>query len=305
MEKATVTSVTGKPLCVRVWAIDAPRAVVQLVHGMAEHMDRYDRLAVALNAAGYAVIGHDHLGHGPTAPKEELGYFGPKDGWNHLIEDTHRVTEYARLRFPGLKIVLLGHSMGSFVVREYLLRYGKELAACILSGTGWHPAALCTAARSMAAASGAFGGWQKPAAMVNKMGFGSYNKAFQPARTDFDWLSRDEKEVDKYVADPLCGFTFTARGFYDMFDGLLALSKTERLTAIPDWLPIYFVSGDKDPVGGQNAEGVKTVAQQFRDAGVRDVTVKLYKNGRHETFNEINRDEATADLIAWIDSKLQ
>ncbi len=305
MEKATVSSVTGKPLCVRVWAIDAPRAIIQLVHGMSEHMDRYDRLAVALNAAGYAVVGHDHLGHGPTALKEELGYFGPKDGWDHLVEDTHRVTGFARSRFPGLNLVLLGHSMGSFVVREYLLRYGKELAGCVLSGTGWRPTAVSSAARSMAAASGAIGGWQKPSATVNKMVFEKYNAFFQPARTDFDWLSRDEKEVDKYVADPLCGFTFTARGFYDMFDGLLALSRTERLVVLPDWLPVYFMSGDKDPVGGQNAEGVRTVAQQFRDAGVKDVTVKLYENGRHEMFNEINRDEVTADLIAWLDSRLQ
>ena len=303
MEKTTLKSVSGKEIQLYIWPIEAPRAVVQLVHGMAEHMARYDRLAQALNGAGYAVVGHDHLGHGPLAKKEELGYFGPQDGWDHLIQDMHQVTAFAKKRFPGLPHVLLGHSMGSFATREYLIRYGGELSACVISGTGWHPAALATAARSMAAMCGALS-WTKPANFVNKMGFGSYNKAFQPARTAFDWLSRDEKEVDKYVADPLCGFVFTARGFYDMFGGLKELSKLDRLQSMPKALPVYFLSGAMDPVGA-NGAGVKTVAQQFRDAGMKDVTVKLYEGGRHEMFNEINRDEVTADLIDWLKAKVK
>ncbi len=302
METIKMTSVTGKPLQVYVWPVDKPKAAVQLVHGMAEHMGRYDRLARALNAAGYAVVGHDHLGHGPAAKKEELGYFGPRDGWDCLIRDMKQVTDYMKQRFPGIKYALLGHSMGSFAVREYLIRFGKELDACVISGTGWHHAALASSARAMAAVSGAFS-WMKPANFVNKMGFGSYNKAFEPARTPFDWLSRDEKEVDKYVADPLCGFVFTARGFYDMFGGLKALSDLSRLKAMPGDLPVYFLSGEKDPVGG--TAGVNTVAGQFRDAGMRDVTVRLYPEGRHEMFNEINRDQVTADLIAWLDEKLR
>lgn len=302
MENISLKSVSGKALRVYVWPVENPKAVVQLVHGMAEHMGRYDRLALALNAAGYAVIGNDHLGHGPAADRGELGYFGPRDGWDHLIEDMHQVTQYAKKRFPGVKYVLLGHSMGSFCTREYLIRYGGELDGCVISGTGWHPAALATAARGMAALTGAFS-WTKPANFVNKMGFGSYNKAFEPARTPFDWLSRDEKEVDKYVADPLCGFVFTARGFYDMFGGLKALSDLSRLQKMPKALPVYFLSGAMDPVG-TNGEGVKTVARQFRDAGMQDVTVKLYEGGRHEMFNEINRDEVTGDLIAWLNEKV-
>ena len=304
MEKIDLISVSGKPLCIRVWDTPHPRAVVQLVHGMAEHMARYDRLAQVLNQAGYAVVGHDHLGHGPIAAPGDRGWFGPKDGWNNLIEDAHTVTGYARQRFPGLKIALLGHSMGSFAVREYLLRYGEELAACVISGTGWYPAALCTAAKGLAALCGVFGGWHKPAALVNSVGFGSSNNAFKPARTPFDWLSRDEKEVDKYIADPLCGFLFTARGYYDMFDGLLALSKESRLSALPKDLPVYFLSGVMDPVGQQSA-GVKTVVRQFREAGVTDVTLKLYEGGRHEMFNEINRDQVTADLLEWLNEKIR
>jgi len=303
MENITLQSVSGKELRVYVWPLEHPRAVVQLVHGMAEHMGRYDRLAQVLNAAGYAVVGHDHLGHGPAAKQGELGYFGPRDGWDHLIEDMLKVTKYAKQRFPGARYVLLGHSMGSFCAREYLLRYGGELDGCVLSGTGWHPAPLATAARAMAALCGLLS-WTKPANLVNSMGFGSYNKAFAPARTPFDWLSRDEREVDKYVADPLCGFVFTARGFYDMFGGLKALSNLSRLQKMPKALPVYFLSGAMDPVG-ENGKGVNAVARQFRDAGMQDVTVKLYPEGRHEMFNEINRDEVTADLIAWLEGKVK
>ena len=303
MEKITIKSVSGKPLQLYVWPIPNPRAVVQLVHGMAEHMGRYDRLAQALNAAGYAVVGHDHLGHGPIAKQEDHGWFGEKNGWNNLIGDMKRVTDYAKGRFPGLPLALLGHSMGSFATREYLLRHGGELDACVISGTGWYPAALCGTAKGLAALCGVLGGWHKPAKLVNSVGFGSSNNAFKPARTPFDWLSRDEKEVDKYIADPLCGFLFTDRGYYDMFDGLRGISRTDRLSAMPRELPIYFLSGTMDPVGQQGA-GVKTVSQQFRDAGMQDVTVKLYEGGRHEMFNEINREEATADLIAWLDRKI-
>ena len=302
MEKITLVSGTGKPMLAYVWPVENPRAVVQLVHGMSEYMERYDRLARALNNAGYAVVGHDHLGHGPLANKEELGYFGPENGWDCLVEDVHRMTGYAKERFPGLKLALLGHSMGSFIVREYLLRFGNELDACVISGTGWYPSALAKAARGMAAISGA-GSWTKQANGLNKLGFGSYNKAFKPARTDFDWLSRDEKEVDRYVEDPLCGFTFTARGFYDMFNGLVALTHLKRLQNMPKSLPVYFMSGAMDPVGSQG-KGVQTVVRQFRDAGMQDVTLRLYEDGRHEMFNEINRDEVTADLIDWLNQKL-
>lgn len=305
MQKISIVSVTGKPLCIRLWegGNTQKNAVVQLIHGMAEHMDRYDPLAQALCEAGYIVVGHDHLGHGPTASKEDLGYFGAKDGWDHLVEDAQAVHQEIARRYPGRKYILLGHSMGSFVAREYLLRYGGELTACVLSGSGWFPAPICHAARAAATLCGAVHGWNKPAPLVNTVAFSSYNKGFKPARTPFDWLSRDEKEVDKYIADPLCGFLFTARGYYDMFSGLLALSRLERLKALPPDLPVYFMSGDRDPVGTQG-KGVETVARQFRDAGVRDVTVRLYPAGRHEMFNEINRGEVFADLIAWMDKQV-
>lgn len=305
LEKIPFTSVAGRPLTLYLWQTDAPcRGVIQLVHGMAEHIARYDRLARALCAAGYTVAGHSHLGHGEDAREDELGFFGRKDGWDHLVEDVHAAHEMLLKRFPGQRFAILGHSMGSFVTREYLLRYGGDLTAAVICGTGWFPGPLCSVARAAAALCGAFGGWKKPAPLVDRLMSKDNNKAFAPARTPFDWLSRDTAEVDKYMADPRCGFLFTARGYYDMFTGLKSLSRLHRLAALPGDLPVLFISGDADPIGTQG-KGVSTVAQQFRDAGVRDVTVRLYPGARHELFNETNRDEITAELIDWLNRHMK
>ena len=305
LEKIPFTSVAGQPLTLYLWQTDAPcRGVIQLVHGMAEHIARYDRLARALCAAGYTVAGHSHLGHGEDAREDELGFFGRKDGWDHLVEDVHAAHEMLLERFPGQRFAILGHSMGSFVTREYLLRYGGDLTAAVICGTGWFPGPLCSVARAAAALCGVFGGWQKPAPLVDRLMSKDNNKAFAPARTPFDWLSRDTAEVDKYMADLRCGFLFTARGYYDMFTGLKSLSRLHRLAALPGNLPVLFISGDADPIGTQG-KGVNTVAQQFRDAGVRDVTVRLYPGARHELFNETNRDEITAELIDWLNRHMK
>lgn len=305
LEKIPFTSVAGQPLTLYLWQTDAPcRGVIQLVHGMAEHIARYDRLARALCAAGYTVAGHSHLGHGEDAREDELGFFGRKDGWDHLVEDVHAAHEMLLKRFPGQRFAILGHSMGSFVTREYLLRYGGDLTAAVICGTGWFPGPLCSVARAAAALCGVFGGWQKPAPLVDRLMSKDNNKAFAPVRTPFDWLSRDTAEVDKYMADLRCGFLFTARGYYDMFTGLKSLSRLHRLAALPGNLPVLFISGDADPIGTQG-KGVNTVAQQFRDAGVRDVTVRLYPGARHELFNETNRDEITAELIDWLNRHMK
>ena len=305
LEKIPFTSVAGQPLTLYLWQTDAPcRGVIQLVHGMAEHIARYDRLARALCAAGYTVAGHSHLGHGEDAREDELGFFGRKDGWDHLVEDVHAAHEMLLKRFPGQRFAILGHSMGSFVTREYLLRYGGDLTAAVICGTGWFPGPLCSVARAAAALCGVFGGWQKPAPLVDRLMSKDNNKAFAPARTPFDWLSRDTAEVDKYMADLRCGFLLTARGYYDMFTGLKNLSRLHRLAALPGNLPVLFISGDADPIGTQG-KGVNTVAQQFRDAGVRDVTVRLYPGARHELFNETNRDEITAELIDWLNRHMK
>ena len=276
------------------------KAVVQVLHGMAEHIERYDRMARALCAAGYAVAGHNHKGHGPKCDKSRLGYFYDRDGWNHNVENAHYVSAMLRDLFPGKKLVLLGHSMGSFMAREYALRYGDELFALVLSGTGSQPAFVCAFARLIAKLSPQ----KKPAKLVDKLAFGSYNKPFAPNRTAFDWLSRDNQEVDKYVSDELCGFMFTGGAFADFFEGLLKLSNASRLSDMPEGLPVLFISGDHDPVGAMG-KGVKKVARQFENAGIANVTVKLYPGARHELFNETNREEVYHDLISWLDEELK
>lgn len=276
----------------------APRAVVQILHGMAEHMGRYERMAKALNEKGFAVAGRNHRGHGPEA--EALGFFADRDGWDAILRDAQEVSLDLRKRYPGAPFFLLGHSMGSFLAREYALRWGEELDGLILSGTGFYGKPLCAAGRLLAKLSPE----KKPANFVNGIAFAGNNKPFSPGRTGFEWLSRDEKEVDKYVSDPLCGFCFTGGAFADFFGGLLALTDESRLQNMPKALPVYFMSGDRDPVG-QMSEGVKKVAEQFQKAGMKDVTVKLYPGARHELFNEFNRDEVTFDLADWLSGRIR
>ncbi|MBR4332434.1 MAG: lysophospholipase [Clostridia bacterium] len=281
----------------KIWAPSQPsKAIIQIVHGMAEHIARYERMAKALNEAGFLVCGRNHRGHGPEA--KLLGYFADEQGWDAILNDAHEVSLDIKKQYPGVPFILLGHSMGSFLAREYALRYGKELDGLILSGTGFYPKALCASGRMLAKLAPK----KKPANFVNNIAFAGNNKPFAPGRTGFEWLSRDEKEVDKYVADPLCGFCFTGSAFSDFFGGLLALTDESRLSSMPKDLPVYFMSGDRDPVG-QMGEGVRQVAEQFKKAGMRDITVKLYPDARHELFNELNRDEVTADLIQWLEKE--
>lgn len=296
--KGTFASVAGPQLDYRLWRPEGtPKGVVQFVHGMAEHIDRYDEAARAFNAAGYVVVGHSHLGHGPRG--EIKGWFAAKNGWQCLIDDVHALRKRTQAHYPGLPYVLLGHSMGSFVVRCYLLQYAEGLAGAILSGTGFFPKPVVVAGMGLAGLICLCGGERKPSRLINDIAFGGGSKAFAPARTPFDWLSRDEAKVDEYVADPCCGFVFTAGGYRDMFSGMNRL--TGKLT-LPAELPVLFFSGEKDPVGSGN--GVQKVSEAFRAAGVKDVTVKLYPDGRHEMFNETNREEVFRDVTAWIDSHI-
>jgi len=278
-----------------------PRGSVVISHGMAEHIARYSRLAQALNGAGYAVFGYNHLGHGDEAPVK--GYFADKDGWGKAVSDIESVTAFAKTRYPKAPVALLGHSMGSFLAREYVLRHPKGMDALVLSGTGWHPKALCGFGRLMAGVMCALGDARAPSKLLDRLAFSANNKPFLPARTPCDWLSRDAAEVDKYLADPLCGFVFSAGGFSDLFSGLWTLSRLSRLRTLPKGLPVLLISGGADPVGGQG-RGVKTIARQYREAGLQGVQVKLYPEARHELFNETNREEVTQDLVAWLEASL-
>lgn len=297
-EAFTFSSTAGDTLDGRLWLPDGqPRAVVQLVHGMAEHIDRYERMARWLNAESIAVTGHTHLGHGPKAAI--LGHFSDRDGWQRLIDDVHRLRQRTQERFPGVPYFILGHSMGSFVTRCYLREHGEGLAGAILCGTGYFSRGKLTAALLVANLVCFLGGARKPCPLIDRLAFGGSNRPFAPSRTAFDWLSRDEAEVDRYIADPYCGFPFTGSGYRELFRGLWRLTDLAPLKQIPRTLPLLLISGDADPVGGMG-KGVERVARQFREAGLEQVEMTLYPGARHELFNETNRDEVCQDVSAFI-----
>jgi alpha-beta hydrolase superfamily lysophospholipase len=269
-------------LFVRHWpASGAARAVVQISHGLGEHSARYGRLAAALNAAGFEIYAHDHRGHGQSVrDASELGHFGA-DGWNALVADLVTVGEAIDARSGGASRVLLGHSMGSFAAQQYLLDHSADIGAAVLTGTS--------------AIDAIFGALDSDSSLDRMPG----NEAFE-GRTDFDWLSRDAEEVDLYIADPACGFSADADALADMAAAAKRPVEGAVLRSIRADLPILLMSGSADPLSGALAL-VELVAQRYRDAGVRDVTVIGYQDARHEVFNETNRDEVTADLIGWLE----
>lgn len=290
------------PRSITLWEPEgAPRGLVVISHGMAEHIARYEAPARHLSAAGFAVCGYNHLGHGEEAPIK--GFFSDEKGWNQLVLDLDRVIHWMLARYPGLPLALVGHSMGSFLAREYALRHPERLSALVLSGTGHYPAFLCTLARSLAGLHCAFGFGQAEAGLIHQLAFAGNNKPFLPAQTPNDWLSRDASQVQRYEEDPLCGFKFTARGYYDLFDGLMQLTKLKRLKALPPDLPILLISGGEDPIGEQG-KGVKAVAGEYRQAGLEKVEVTLYPGARHELFNETIRERVYKDLAQWLVSAL-
>lgn len=294
-------SVTGEMLEKCLWPADGEaKGVVQFVHGMAEHIRRYDWAARQLNRAGYTVVGHTHLGHGEAAPIK--GYFADQGGWDAVLADTHTLRQDTQSDLPHLPYFLLGHSMGSFVARCYALVYGEGLRGLIISGTGHFAKPIVTAGSAIAAVQCLFGGAKKPSMLLHNMNFAANNKTVPSPRTDSDWLTRDDSQVDLYRADPLCGFPFTAKAYADMFDGLKRLYP-DKLSALPAELPIYMFSGDSDPVGAMG-KGVQRVHDELRAAGAENLTLRLYPGGRHEMFNEINRDEVIGDLVAWLDGQL-
>lgn len=280
----------------------APKAVVQLSHGMCEYIERYEPLCRFLTDQGYAVGGADHLGHGKTAGREgALGYFAEKNGHLYLTENLNVVCEQLRARFPGLPYFLVGHSMGSFIARDFLAKYGAKLTAAVISGTsGGNPAARW--GMRLAKLQIALGQGQKPGRLLNKLAFAGYNKRFA-GRTPYDWLSRDEAVVDAYAADPYCTFLFTPSAFLDLFKILSRVSVPEWAESVPKDLPILLLSGEDDPVGDYG-EGPKAVARRLKDAGVKEVTCQLYPGGRHEMFNETNRQEVYEDLLAFLEGHL-
>lgn len=281
-----------------------PRAVVHIVHGMAEHAARYAETAAALNAAGLEVYAHDHRGHGRSVkePGDE-GFFAEDDGWNLAVADVHRLSQHLAGEHPGLPLILLAHSMGSFMAQQLLTEHGDTWAGVALSGSNGPVGPLGTMGRFIARIERRRLGKRGRSKLIHNLSFGAYNKAFKPARTEFDWLSRDEAIVDAYVADPLCGFVCTTQFWFDMLGGLTRLHAAERLARIPKGLPIYLLAGALDPVSNAT-KGLDKLLGLYAKQGLERVTHRFYPEGRHEILNETNREEVRTDLLAWIDGVL-
>ena len=278
-----------------------PKAAVVVAHGMAEHAARYGRFTGELAAAGYAVYAPDHRGHGRTAGGEDrLGWAGG-DGWNGMLRDLDRLTALVAERHSGTPLVLFGHSMGSVLAQRFAQLHGDRLAGLILSGT-FGAAPNVKVGIAVASALRMLCGERAPSPLQRTM-FAGFNKAFAPQRTGFEWLSRDDAEVQKYADDPYCGFTFSNGLLADMLRGYAETWKPANERRIPVALPVLFFSGALDPVGG-NTRAVTALAERYRALGLRDVSVTFYPDARHEMLNETNRDEVVRDVLAWLDAHL-
>ena len=283
------------------WEIEKPKGIVQIIHGMAEHIKRYDEFALYLNKQGYIVAGEDHRGHGITAgSSENLGYFADNDGWNKLISDNNLLKMKLQAEYPGLPVFVFGHSMGSFITRKFIAECPDGIEKVILSGSGDFTPGKCYSLGMLASLQALFLTKKAKAVMLNKIAFASMNDQFNPGRTGFEWLSRDEQKVDEYVADPLCGF-ITSIGFYvDFADGLKYLTKKDCFEKTPKDLPILFYSGDQDPVGG-NGKLIAGVAEKYKNNGFTKIELELNPGGRHESLNETNRQDVYKTLADWFD----
>lgn len=277
------------------------RCVVQIVHGMAEYFERYEEFAEFLTDRGCVVTGEDHMGHGQSVGKGgKYGYFCDQDPATVLVRDVHRLKKATQALYPEVPYIIMGHSMGSFITRNYMFRYGTGIRAAVIMGTGMQPAALLAASKVLGHIQKFFLGPKHVSRLMDRLAFGSYNKQIGNPATPFAWLSRDGERVERYMADPLCGFVFTVNGFLTLFELISRLGKKENLERVPATLPVFMLSGDADPVGDYG-KGVRKAYESLRDAGVENITLKLYEGGRHELLNETNRDEVMSDIYQWIE----
>ena len=292
-------------LNVIIWETEKePIGVLQIVHGMAEYIDRYDNFAKYMTEHGFNVIGHDHLGHGHSVSDErDYGFFAEENGDKIIIEDMHSVTQYAREKWEELPNFILGHSMGSFCLRQYLTKYSNDVFGAIIMGTGWIPSAAAFLGKTIATNTCKSKGSHTVNPLLIKLTLEPYNKPFAPARTNCDWLSRDEKQVDLYVNDKLCGFDFTAGAYKDFFTVLEKIAKNRQLIGMRKSLPILITSGSVDPVGGKKA--CEKLNAQYKRCGINDVTLKLWENDRHEILNELDKSDVYRYIYNWLKSKIQ
>ena len=278
------------------------KGVLQICHGMVEYINRYHDFAEYMCERGYYVTGHDHLGHGKSIRNEEdYGYFEEKKGNQFVIGDIQKLREMTTEKYPDVPYYMLVHSMGSFLLRQYLTMYGKGLSGAIIMGTGYQVSAVLNMGQLVCRVIAAFKGWRYRSRFVDKLSFGSYNKRFEPGETSKDWITSDKDHRQKYVNDPLCSFMFTLGGYYQMFEGMKVLTRKESMERIPKDLPVLFVAGADDPVGAFG-KGVEKVYKKYKTAGMQQVSMHLYEGDRHEILNETDREQVYEDLYQWIES---
>ncbi len=302
-EEFTLVSDDNTKVFVYAWLPDdgiKVKGVLQIAHGMAEHAGRYLDLAKYLTACGYAVVANDHRGHGKTAGNTiETGFIANTNSWKSVLSDMHMVNQYIRNKFPDTKLILMGHSMGSFYGRAYLEIYSKTIDALIISGTAWHPSLLLIFGLLVAKLQCAFKGLKNRSSLLDSLSFGAFNKKFEPVKTPFDWLSRDNHVCVKYTADPYCGFVCTSSFFRELFR-LLKFVHQSRLYSIVDRkFPVLIFSGSMDPVGNFS-KGPKAMYAFLKNKGFTDLSLNIYSEGRHEMVNEINRKEVYKDVFNWM-----
>ena len=280
-----------------------PKAVVQIIHGIAEFVERYDAFAEYLTGLGYAVVAEDHMGHGRSINGSGIqGYF--HGGWFTAVADTMQLMKDTMEAYPGVPYILFGHSMGSFMARTILCKYPDcGISAAVICGTGWQPNAALPAMISMVELICKMTGETKPNEFLQSIVFGSYNKKVEHAETPYDWLTRDRKIVEDYIAHPLCGFTASCGLLRDMVKSFRYIQAPANLKAMRKDLPVFFIAGGDDPVGNYG-KGIHQSAAAFRKAGMKDVSVRIYPLGRHEILNEINREEVFRDVAEWIEKRL-
>ena len=280
---------------------DEVRCVVQIVHGMAEYVERYEEFAQFLTSKGIVVTGEDHMGHGKSVGKDgKFGYFCEQDPATVLVRDVHRLKKATQIIYPNVPYIMLGHSMGSFITRNYLFRYGTGITAAVIMGTGMPGKKTISLSKTVAGLQRIFLGPRHVSEMINSLAFGKYNAEVENPRTKFDWLSRDNARVDQYIADPLCGFTFTVNGFSTLFELIARLHQVDNLERIPKQIPLLLISGAADPVGDYG-RGVRRAYDSLCAVGLDNIQLKLYEEARHELLNETNRSDVAQDIYNWIE----
>ncbi len=300
MTEKTFLSKDGKnTIHYYVWEPDVePAAILQIVHGMAEHVSRYEPLAKYLNSYGILVCGHDHIGHGASSKPEDWGYMGEENGWKIMVQDVEQLHGIMKVQYMDTPYFILGHSMGSFITRAWLAMYGSGVDGAIIMGTaGTNPALgaakfLCKTIRKSK-------GSRHLSKLITNAAFGSYNKRIKPERTPYDWLTRDESIVDRYIEDPACGFTFTVAGYADLFNVIGYVSDDKWYRLVPKDLPLLLVAGREDPVGAYGA-GPAEVAEKLQNAGCSDVSLILYEDMRHEILNEYGKETVMEDIRRFV-----